>query len=597
MADSMREYYEQCIASEKSRLQILQRRRSALGWLRIGPILAIVLVFYFLWNVGWIYVGIGSAIFLFVFIRLVHADVTHLEKIKFTKTKILLFEKELSSINGEFVFDDGHQYIDPLHPYTSDMDIFGPYSLYQYLNRTTSDPGSDLLAGYLKAPAEKSVILQRQEAIKELSNNTPWIKDLQTYGTMQRFTNDTKNKLEAWIEMPASFQKFKPWKWLRFLLPAIILSILFLYLSGFISGSWFVFALLVFAAIAYQLDKVIAPIHHQLDDIAFRLKMLSSSIDLIEKKEFHSLLLKDMRSRLFQEEYKASSAIKKISKLLERLDLRYNLVLSFPLNILLLWNLQQIISLEKWREKYKNGLKSWLESIAEFETLNSFGIFSFNHRENIFPEILDNYFTIEGEEIGHPLIQKEKRVNNPVHIISSGKVMLVTGSNMAGKSTYLRSIGVNCILAFCGSSVCASSFRISHVSLISSMRIADNLQESTSTFYAELKKLKVIIDHVNAKEKIFILLDEILRGTNSIDRHTGSKALIKQLIEKKASAIVATHDLELAEIKEPYAENIINYHFDVQVENEELFFDYKLKEGICRSMNATILMKKIGIEI
>ena len=175
--------------------------------------------------------------------------------------------------------------------------------------------------------------------------------------------------------------------------------------------------------------------------------------------------------------------------------------------------------------------------------------------------------------------------------------MLVTGSNMAGKSTYLRSIGINVVLAMAGAPVCATAFKVSHVQIISSMRITDNLEESTSTFYAELKKLKTIIEKVNAGEKVFILLDEILRGTNSLDRHTGSKALIKQLIKQKAAAIIATHDLELADLKIDYPKNILNYHFDVQVSNEELYFDYRLKPGVCNSLNASILMKKIGIEL
>ncbi|MEO8720997.1 MAG: DNA mismatch repair protein MutS, partial [Ginsengibacter sp.] len=184
-----------------------------------------------------------------------------------------------------------------------------------------------------------------------------------------------------------------------------------------------------------------------------------------------------------------------------------------------------------------------------------------------------------------------------ISIPGRGELMLITGSNMAGKSTYLRSIGVNTVLAMAGAPVCAETFTISHVQLISSMRVTDNLEESTSTFYAELKKLKTIIEKVNAGEKVFILLDEILRGTNSLDRHTGSKALIKQLIKKKAAAIIATHDLELANLKNEFAENILNYHFDAQVSNDELFFDYQLKPGICQSLNASILMRKIGIEL
>ena len=175
--------------------------------------------------------------------------------------------------------------------------------------------------------------------------------------------------------------------------------------------------------------------------------------------------------------------------------------------------------------------------------------------------------------------------------------MLITGSNMAGKSTYLRSLGINVVLAMAGAPVCAESFTLSPVQIISSMRISDNLEESTSTFYAELKKLKTVIDLVNEGAKVFILLDEILRGTNSLDRHTGSVALLKQLIKKHAAGIIATHDVELAQLKETFPHNILNYHFDAQVSNDELYFDYKLKTGVCESLNASILMKKIGIEL
>jgi DNA mismatch repair ATPase MutS len=338
-------------------------------------------------------------------------------------------------------------------------------------------------------------------------------------------------------------------------------------------------------------------VHEQLSKVADELNTLSSNISSIEKEKFESPLLKRWQSVFLEENKKASESILKIKKILDKLDLRYNLVLSLPLNLLLLWNLQQVLDLEKWKEKEHKNFNSWFDTLADFEALNSFAVLLFNQPKWIFPTIIPEYFSIEGKEIGHPLIPVEKRVDNFIDIPSNAELMLVTGSNMAGKSTYLRSIGVNVVLAMAGAPVCARSFSVSHVQIISSMRITDNLEESTSTFYAELKKLKTIIEKVNAGEKVFILLDEILRGTNSLDRHTGSKALIKQLIKKKAAAIIATHDLELANLKEDFSENILNYHFDVQVSNDELYFDYLLKPGVCNSLNASILMKKIGIEL
>jgi DNA mismatch repair ATPase MutS len=253
--------------------------------------------------------------------------------------------------------------------------------------------------------------------------------------------------------------------------------------------------------------------------------------------------------------------------------------------------------LEKWKDRNRQNIIQWLDALGKLEAISSLSTIHFNHPEWCMPTLKAIHFSIAGTEVGHPLINVEKRVNNYIDIDAAGKLMLITGSNMAGKSTYLRSIGTNVVLAMAGSVVCARSFSLAPVQLITSMRIADNLEENTSTFYAELKKLKSVIEKVNNGEKIFILLDEILRGTNSLDRHTGSAALIKQLIKKQACGIIATHDVALAEIIKIYPANILNYYFDVQVNKDELYFDYHLKEGVCTSLNASILMKKIGIEM
>ena len=472
-----------------------------------------------------------------------------------------------------------------------------PNSLFQYINRTTSEMGSRQLASYLQTPAITEIILQRQNALKELSKKIEWIQDLQAKGKEKKITFITKRRLENWIGEPPVFSKFKPWKWLRYLLPAVIISIVTLYIFDEVSSSVFYFFLLLFAAIAYQINKYVAPVHETLSKIADEIDTLSVNIEHIENTTFESALLQQLQSALFHQNKNVSKDIGRLHKLLDRLDLRYNLVLSLPLNILLLWNLQQMLDLEKWKSEQQKNIEKWFDTLGHIEALCSLSVLHFNEPQWSFPEITNDYFFIEGKEVGHPLITKNKRVNNYIEIKHDGELMVVTGSNMAGKSTYLRSVGVNVILAMAGAPVCATYFKVSHVQVISSMRITDNLAESTSTFYAELKKLKTIIEKVNAGEPVFILLDEILRGTNSLDRHTGSVALVKQLIKHHAAAIIATHDLELAKIKDDYPDNIINYHFDVQVSNDELYFDYKLKPGVCNSLNASILMKKIGIEL
>jgi len=592
------QFYQNRLKELQAQLKKLQQRKSSFGWLRLGAIIAILAVFYLLFSLGFIYVAITTIILLYIFIRLIYADLNNQSKIEHTNQLIRINEDELKCLAGNYYdFNDGSEHIPKDHLYANDLDIFGRASLFQYINRTGSEPGSKQLADYLKYPSSLQLILAKQIAIKELSAKTLWIQDLQSFGKKNKITFSTKNRLEDWIQESPVFSRFKPWKWLRYVLPFIILTIVTLYIFDVAGNTVFYLSLFIFAAIAYQVNKVIAPVHEKLSKIANELSTLSESLAHIEKEHFESPFLRELQAIFIETNKKASEDIYGLKKILDKLDLRYNLVISAPLNILLLWNLQQVLDLEKWKSKQQHHINLWFDTLGHFEALSSLAILYFNQPGWVFPSVVAGYFYIEGQEIGHPLIPENKRVDNFIHISNNTELMLVTGSNMAGKSTYLRSIGVNIVLAMTGSPVCATLFKVSPVQLMSSMRIADNLEESTSTFYAELKKLKTIIEKVNAEEKVFILLDEILRGTNSLDRHTGSKALIRQLIKHKAAAIIATHDLELADLKNQYPENILNYHFDVQVSHDELYFDYRLKPGICTSLNASILMKKIGIEL
>lgn len=591
-------YYTDALEKVEKRRNELKNKKSFLGWMRFGSIVAIFLGFYLLWSIGAAYAITAGVLFLIIFLYFVRKDIDNLNEIKFADKKIELYKKEIEGLEHFPKFPSGEVYKQKDHPYSDDLDIFGEGSLFQYINRTNSDPGSDTLAAFFSDKATIATINDRQSGIKELRDNEPeWLKEFQTTGALHIFTNSSKERLLDWVQQKNQFITFKPWAWLRFLLPAISIGVTVLWAAGIVNVGVFLLTLFIMAVFSWQINKYVAPIHRTLDDISKQFSSLPKSISMIESRAFTSPALTNLQSKLLANGVKASHEIGLVQKILERLDLRYNIVISFPLNLLLLWDLQQVLSLEKWKLRNQDRIHSWFDAYGQIEALVSLSIFSFNHQDYVFPTVSDDYFTIKGTNIGHPLITNSKRVDNPINIQGNGQLMLVTGSNMAGKSTYLRSIGVNCVLAFCGAPVCASEFQVSLVSLISSMRIVDDLQESTSTFYAELKKLKRIIDRVNNNDKLLILLDEILRGTNSMDRHSGSKALISQLIQKKSTAIVATHDLELAKLEMEYPDSILNFHFDVQVENEELFFDYKLKPGVCKSMNASILMKKIGIEM
>ena len=326
------------------------------------------------------------------------------------------------------------------------------------------------------------------------------------------------------------------------------------------------------------------------------LKAYSAIIRLIEDRSFTSPLLQKLQSA-YSDEIAASDRIRQLSKLVGRLDYRLNVLVSAPLNLLFFTDIHFCLALEKWKREHASLIPGWFASMAEFESLASLANMAFNNPVWVYPRVTEDYFVFRAEEMGHPLIPAGRRISNSFATEGAGKSIIVTGSNMSGKSTFLRTCGVNAVLAFAGAPVCASAFTVSLVRLHSSMRISDSLEENISSFYAELRRLKAIISGAESDPKVFLLLDEILRGTNSDDRYTGSMALIKQLTGYGAVAMVATHDLRLAGLEQELQQSIENYHFDVKVNNEELFFDYRLTPGICSSFNASLLMKKMGIRV
>lgn len=592
------DFYKQRLIALQADLVLLNKKKLVLGRLRLTAIAGVILSLYFLLPYGTWYAVVPGMVLLALFARLVLADIKNKTCIEHTEQLAAINTDEISAIEDNYYhFKDGKEHMPKEHLYANDLDIFGHASVFQFINRTGSEMGSTTLAQWLSNPASRETILERQAAVKELSAQTGWRQELQAFGAAEMIQYNTTERLQKWLAEDYSFIKTKFWLIMRYLVPLIIFAALILNLTDVISNFMRNYFLLAAGLFAFYVSKKVTPMHQQVSKMTGELEVLNKSMKLIEETGFKSVFLQDLQKQSMQQQHKASSQINQLKKILERLDLRFNFVVFIPLDILLQWDLQQVIALEKWKKQNQQQAIQWFTSLGEFEAISSISTLSFNHPEWSFPVIKEEHFFMEGKEVGHPLIRAGKCVNNPVKIEHSGELMLITGSNMAGKSTYLRSIGVNAVLAMAGAPVCATYFCLSPVQVVSSMRIADNLEESTSTFYAELKKLKTIIEKVNNNEKVFILLDEILRGTNSLDRHTGSAALIKQLIKHRAACIIATHDVELAKLTETYPANILNYHFDVQVSNDELYFDYRLKEGICTSLNASILMKKIGIEL
>lgn len=503
---------------------------------------------------------------------------------------------ELRCLDGDFsAFKTGEEYIERDHPYSYDLDIFGKASLFQYICRTTSRPASDLLAEYLKQSASRDEIQQRQEAVTELKPLTEWRQELMTPGLLNTRSGNDPEQLMLWLKSEDVFRKPNREKIVICILSFLAVASVTLAIAG-LPAAVMAPAFAVNFFFYFTRFKKITQLHEQVSRSADLLKSYSETISLIEKQSFMSSKLAGLQSS-FTDVIPASDLIKRLSKLVNRLDRRLNIIISIPLNLFFFTDIHFCLALEKWKRQHASKIPGWFSAMAEFEVLASFANMAFNNPGWVFPEIVTGFFVFRAANMGHPLIPEKSRVNNDFISEGKGKAIVITGSNMSGKSTFLRTCGVNAVLALAGAPVCASSLTLSHARLHTSMRISDSLEENISSFYAELQRLKTIISEAERDPGVFLLLDEILRGTNSDDRYTGSMALIKQLTGYGTVTMIATHDLRLAGMEKELPERIENYHFDVKVSGEELFFDYCLTPGICSSFNASLLMKKMGIKV
>jgi Flp pilus assembly protein TadB len=590
-------FYQQRIATLEASLKTLTSRKSILGWLRLLTVLAGAATIWFVWASGGLAIGAAAIFFIAIFLYLVLKDQVNMQAISEHERLIHINQQELLFLNHQFTHQpDGHAFFHEDHPYANDLDIFGRASIFQFINRTGSQQGNALLAHRLSYPADENTILARQKAVQELTTQTLWRQEIQAHSKASQLTIKTEKTIEAWLDEPDRFST-NTWKLVRFIIPILAVAFTLTYVFDVITFQQFLPGIILFFIIALSISKAVNPLYLQLNTVTSEMETLSNCIACVERASFRDPLLNALTQHFQQGPTRASKTIKTLNQILNRFDYRLNPIVFIPLNTLFLWDLQQALQLEQWKRSNNQQVVQWFHTLAELEALNSLATLAFNHPAWCYPTINTDQPEFTATDLGHPLIEAHKSVLNSFSTLGTAQINIITGSNMAGKSTFLRSVGVNMVLANMGAPVCASSLRFSPLRVMSSMRIADNLEESTSTFYAELKKLKGIIDAVKNNEPVFILLDEILRGTNSADRHKGSKALIRQLLKDKAIGIIATHDLELASLSKEFPNGIHNYHFDVQVEGEELHFDYKLKTGICQSLNASILMRKIGIEL
>lgn len=593
--------YKQFATEYETTAAQLRRKRSWLSWSRLLSVVLAIVWLYWQWPVGSGWMVLPSVILVAVFLRLVVLSMNVQQQLQHVQQLLIINQAELRQLQEHHYKDryDGAAYMPPNHAYAHDLDVFGEASLYQYLQRAESDAGRNTLAAWLLQPALPEELPARQAAVQQLAPQVAWRQHLQASGREHPVSAATAQKLQQWMQSKEDVFAATGWYLLRWVGPIVSIGLFTAYWFDYLPGFWFNLYLLVFFLGTSYISKLATPTWQMLGRMSKEINGLAASLKYVEQMQTgESHWLKQRQSVLVVNgEPMASKAVAGLNQLLNWFDYRLNPVVFIPLNILLFWDLQQMLLFAQWKKQHAAAATQWLQVLGEVEAASSLAALAYNMPHWCFPQMLQGHGSFEAKALGHPLIAADKRVVSDIDTQGVAQVNIITGSNMAGKSTFLRSVGLAMVMAQAGAPVCALHCRMSYMHVMSSMRIADNLAESTSTFYAELKKLKSIIDAVKAEQPVYLLLDEILRGTNSGDRHAGSAALIQQLIAQQACGMIATHDLALAELVHQYPNHIHNYHFDVQVSGEELYFDYQLKQGVCQSLNASILMKKIGIDM
>lgn len=588
------QYYEQQQQLFTAKAKAFQQRYDRLAYVRLAAFFVLIALVILLWNWNAL-AGLFSLIIalpLFVFGVKQHQKIG--QQARHYQHLAAINAVELLALDHQFdTFADGAEFLDPLHPYAGDLDIFGPHSLFQFLNRTVTAAGKQQLANYLSAAAPTAVILERQAAISALAQQVDWCQEFRAKGADLQDDPAHARRLLAWLEEPDLVGNSPLLKIARWLVPLFFV----LMLVGFLTlpvWQMSILALLPVALVMRRYNGEISRIHTFTARAGASLTYYADLLDHIESAQWEANLLKDLQQPLIANAA-ASKAIRQLRYAISQLDVRYNAFVAL-LEISGLWSVQWLARLEKWKAQNRALLPAWLDSLAEIDALVSMSNLRYNQPDFSFATIDDQhcYFA---SQLAHPLLPKG-RVSNDIKINTNGHIHLVTGSNMAGKSTWLRAVGINVVLALSGAPVCANVMRLPQLQLWTSMRTQDALHENTSSFFAELKRLKSIITAVESKGKsVFFLLDEILKGTNSRDRHTGARALIRQLIQSQGSGLIATHDLELAEMEKEAGSQVENYAMEVEIEDGQLVFDYKLKRGVSQSFNATVLMAQMGIRI
>lgn len=594
-------YYKSNIEKSKNEISNMESNITKVGWSRLVIVIIMIALGYFLYNKNSLIPLILSEVLLIAAFIVV---ATYHNKLINKKEKVERFleinEKGVKRINGEFksIEDDGSEYINDSHPFSSDIDIFGKSSLFQLINDTLTKGGREKLVKSLsleKLPS-KEEIHNKQKGIEELGKKIEWRQELLVRGKSKLKSKKREvNELEALLKWSnSSSKKRESKKLIAYIFIALTFASIVSAILKFITPSYVLLFLMVNFVVIKLLTKDYKEDILLINDIKGTVKSYSEILKMIENEEFNSEYLKAIKKKLNNSEgISCSEEMKKLSNLLDWVGDSSSNAYYLILNILIFSDVFIMENLEDWKKKNSKELENWLDVMSEIDSLVSISNLYFDFEDWNFPSISDKK-EIRGKKIGHPLIG-ERAVRNDYSLSDGKRVTLITGSNMSGKSTFLRTIGLNLLLAYIGAPVYSEEFTCGIFNIYTCMRTKDNLEESISSFYAEILRIKILIEATKRGEDVFFLLDEIFKGTNSVDRHTGATELINQLIDGGAMGLVSTHDLELCDLEE-HDSRIENYNFREYYENNKIKFDYKLRKGKSETQNAIHLMKLAGIE-
>ncbi|GHA70170.1 MutS-related protein [Pontibacter akesuensis] len=600
MSDNREKLYTDRAASLAAQEKQAASKSSAVSWLRVALfVTGAALAFYFFKvdnNTAGALTILGFYI-LFVLVMRWHS------RLDFKRQQLRL----LGLVNGQEVerlqgrlnqFDGGKEFIDDHHPYTSDLDIFGHSSLFQLLNRSVTSIGKYKLAVWLRQAAAPQEVWQRQEAAAELASpaRLDWLQAFLALPMHYKHNAESAKGFINWFKQADFFRQNSWLKPLVFILPILTLAAIAAWFYGF-SGWIAVGFLLLQFILAYRFTKARDDYYEQSMGIHEAMQSYTRQLQHIEQEQFTAPKLQGLHQQLVSGGVSASTSLRKLSGIIDYFSYRLSTLMAFFLNTILMWDFVWMYRLEDWKEQHLEKLEHTLEVLAELEALASIAAFQHAHPGYAVPQLSEEPFLYEAAAMAHPLIFSVNPVANDFGMQGTGHTIVITGSNMSGKTTFLRTVGINMVLALMGAPACAARLEVAPAQIYTAMRTADNLSENTSSFYAELKRLRVLLELTEQGQPVFYLLDEILKGTNSRDRHLGAMSLIRQLHKRNASGLISTHDLELGAMEQELPGSVENFSFNSDITGDEIRFDYKLTTGICRSFNASKLMQLMGIEI